>query len=53
MKLENLNNGGYETPLMQTCAMSVETGFAVSGERGFDDGSISAERTVTNDFLNL
>lgn len=53
MKLVNLSDGGYESPLMQTFAMSVETGFAVSGETEFDDGSISAGRTITNDFLDL
>lgn len=52
MKHKNLEKGVYEAPRMQELAVSVEAGFATSG-RSFDNGSISSDDVVTNDYLNL
>lgn len=53
MKNAKLKGDEYASPLMHELEIKLESGFAGSGEEDFNDGGISAERTVTNDFLKL
>ena len=53
MKNAKLKGDEYASPLMQELEISVESGFAGSGDEDFNDGGISAERTVKNNYLGL
>lgn len=50
MKNTKFEGDEYVSPLMHELEISVESGFAGSG---FNDGGISAERTVNNNYLGL